>query len=88
MFDSDEDSAPLCFAVVADPMEQADADGARDWEILETDVHGVFREGMFFFPFGNYEELIAFIDSLRQYVAQMADGSMELMEVLDDELDA
>lgn len=88
MFESEEDALPLCFAVIADPMEEADEDGSRDWEILETEVTGFLREGMLFFPFPSFEELLVFIDSLRDYVAKMADGSMELMEALEDELDA
>lgn len=81
-------SWPLSFAVIADPTENIDEDGARDYEIFETDIHGVMRDGLFVCPFNEYEELEDFLKSLLEYIAKMRDGSLEMMEVLEDDFDS
>lgn len=88
MFDDDaelDDGLPLCFAVVADPMEVEGDDGSREYEIMETDIFGVIRDGMFVVPFGNFLELQSFLEEFIDYIGRVQNGTADMEEILGDE---
>lgn len=80
-----EGALPFCLAIVADPMEEPAEDGGREYEILDTGIYGVVREGMFFTPFSDIDDLSDFVGALQDYIESMKNGTLEMEELLSDD---